>query len=162
MALLKNWTGDPERPPAAKLRAKASSGNSVHQDRSGRGSARPACRHQLKATTTDRGTRSAPRLTRVARRSGNHDGENCGNPKPKRRRSAHHKMISTMPKATGRPSAISLKRRHVPESCKSSPPRSLQLIILRPPRRASCALLVAYSYLFTSRAFIEPPSRGIL
>jgi hypothetical protein len=55
-------------------------------------------------------------LTRVMLRSGNQDGDKRGNAEAKRSMTAHQMMISAMPKATGRPSARSLRRRAL-ESC---------------------------------------------
>ena len=55
-------------------------------------------------------------LTRVDLKSGNHGGDKRGNPEAKGRRTAHQMMVSTMPKATGRRSANSLKRCHLLES----------------------------------------------
>jgi hypothetical protein len=55
-------------------------------------------------------------LTRVERKSSNQEGEKRGNPEAKRSRIVHQTMISTMAKATGRPSARSLRLRRVLEN----------------------------------------------
>ncbi len=70
-------------------------------------------------------------LTRVELRSGNQDGDKRGNAEAKRSMSAHQMMISAMPKATGRPSARSLRRRAL-ESC-----TLLVLLVGGPDRLAS-------------------------
>jgi hypothetical protein len=81
------------------------------------GEREPAWRHQPKAATIAKGTRSAPRLTRVELRSENHDGDEGDNAAVKRSIVAHQMTISTITKTTGRRRARPLRRRRVLESC---------------------------------------------
>ena len=91
-------------------------------------------------------------LTRVELRSGNHDGDKCGNPEANRSVTAHQMMVSAIPKATGRPSARSLRRR-VLESCNLESSSSIRIVYHPTLARALCARLDAWTALIHQSAW---------
>ena len=91
-------------------------------------------------------------LTRVELRSGNHDGDKRGNPEAKRSVTAHQMMISAMAKATGRPSAKSLRRRGL-ESCNLESSSSSRIVYHPTLAWGLCARLDAWTALIHPSAW---------